>query len=282
MTTRAGTALSAPSRATVEGNLAAATSTGGMTGKLPGRVGDSPLIGAGTFADNATCAISATGDGEFFIRFGVAHEVAARIRHRGDSLAEAAGAVIAELGRIGGSGGLVAVGRDGASGAAVQLLRHVSRLRRGRRRHPYRDLRRAVPYRVMRTGARIAIYETMQNTRLAMLDHDLGPEIDMLRTTVRDFAEDRIAPDRRRDRPRPTASRSSCGPRWARSGCTASRSRRNTAAPAWGISRIASRWRRSAAPRPRSASPTARTRTSASTRSAATAARRRSANTCRS
>jgi beta-aspartyl-peptidase (threonine type) len=97
-----------------QGNLAAATSTGGMTGKLPGRVGDSPIIGAGTFADNATCAISATGSGEFFIRFGVAHEVAARMRHRGDSLGEAATAVIAELGRIGGSGGLVAVGRDGA------------------------------------------------------------------------------------------------------------------------------------------------------------------------
>jgi beta-aspartyl-peptidase (threonine type) len=96
------------------GNLAAATSTGGMTGKLPGRVGDCPIIGAGTFADNAACAVSATGDGEFFIRFGVAHEVAARIRHRGDTLAEAAGAVIAELGRIGGSGGLVAVGYDGA------------------------------------------------------------------------------------------------------------------------------------------------------------------------
>ncbi|MGE3784980.1 MAG: isoaspartyl peptidase/L-asparaginase, partial [Alphaproteobacteria bacterium] len=75
---------------------------------------DSPIIGAGTFADNGTCAVSATGDGEFFIRFCVAHEVAARIRYRGDTLAEAAGAVIAELGRIGGSGGLVAVGRDGA------------------------------------------------------------------------------------------------------------------------------------------------------------------------
>jgi len=96
------------------GDLAAATSTGGITGKLPGRVGDSPIIGAGTYADNATCAVSATGDGEFFIRFGVAHEVAARIRHRSESLAQAAGTVIAELGRIGGSGGLVAVGRDGA------------------------------------------------------------------------------------------------------------------------------------------------------------------------
>jgi beta-aspartyl-peptidase (threonine type) len=97
----------------IRGNLAAATSTGGVTGKLPGRVGDSPIIGAGTFADNATCAISATGDGEFFIRLSVAHEIAARIRHRGDSLAAAAGAVIAEIGRIGGSGGLVAIGHDG-------------------------------------------------------------------------------------------------------------------------------------------------------------------------
>jgi L-asparaginase / beta-aspartyl-peptidase len=98
----------------IRGNLAAATSTGGMTGKLPGRVGDTPIIGAGTFADNATCAISATGDGEFFIRFGVAHEIASRMRYRGDNLPEAALAVVAELGRIGGSGGLVAVGQDGA------------------------------------------------------------------------------------------------------------------------------------------------------------------------
>jgi beta-aspartyl-peptidase (threonine type) len=96
------------------GNLAAATSTGGMTGKAPGRVGDSPIIGAGTLADNTTCAVSATGDGEFFLRFGVAHEVAARLRHRGDTLIEAAGAVIAELGRRGGAGGLIAVDRDGA------------------------------------------------------------------------------------------------------------------------------------------------------------------------
>ena len=62
------------------GDLAAATSTGGMTGKLPGRVGDSPIIGAGTYADNASCAVSATGHGEFFIRFAVAHEIAARHR----------------------------------------------------------------------------------------------------------------------------------------------------------------------------------------------------------
>jgi beta-aspartyl-peptidase (threonine type) len=95
------------------GDLAAATSTGGMTAKLPGRVGDTPVIGAGTYADNATCAVSATGHGEFFVRFGTAHEVAARLRHRGEPLATAARVVIDELGRIGGSGGLVAVGRDG-------------------------------------------------------------------------------------------------------------------------------------------------------------------------
>jgi beta-aspartyl-peptidase (threonine type) len=96
------------------GKLAAATSTGGMTGKLPGRVGDSPVIGAGTYADNETCAVSATGHGEFFIRFTAAYEIAARLRHGGDSLATAARAVVDELGQVGGSGGLVAVGRDGA------------------------------------------------------------------------------------------------------------------------------------------------------------------------
>jgi L-asparaginase / beta-aspartyl-peptidase len=95
------------------GDLAAATSTGGTTGKMPGRVGDSPLIGAGTYADNDSCAVSATGVGEFFIRFAAAHEVAARIVHRGQALAAAAHEVIDALGRIGGSGGLVAVGRDG-------------------------------------------------------------------------------------------------------------------------------------------------------------------------
>jgi len=96
------------------GNLAAATSTGGMTGKLPGRVGDSPIIGAGTFADNATCAVSATGHGEFFIRYAVAHEIAARIAHARQPLAAAAEAVVSKLGQVGGSGGVVAVGRDGS------------------------------------------------------------------------------------------------------------------------------------------------------------------------
>jgi len=96
-----------------EGNLAAATSTGGMTGKAPGRVGDSPIIGAGTYADNATCAVSATGHGEFFIRYGAAFEIAARLRHRGQLLREACHAVIDALAELGGRGGVVAVDRDG-------------------------------------------------------------------------------------------------------------------------------------------------------------------------
>ena len=96
------------------GNLAAATSTGGITGKAPGRVGDSPIIGAGTYADNATCAVSATGHGEFFIRYGTAFEVAARLRYAGQSLQQSAREVIDGLAAIGGSGGVVAVDRTGA------------------------------------------------------------------------------------------------------------------------------------------------------------------------
>jgi L-asparaginase / beta-aspartyl-peptidase len=94
------------------GVLAAATSTGGMTGKVPGRVGDTLIIGAGTYADNATCAVSATGHGEFFIRHGAAFEIAARRRHAGQSLDRAARAVIDELAAAGGSGGVVAVDRS--------------------------------------------------------------------------------------------------------------------------------------------------------------------------
>ncbi len=97
------------------GNLAAATSTGGMTAKRAGRVGDSPIIGAGTFADDATCAVSATGDGEAFIRLSVAHEIDARIRLAGQRMSEAARAVVTdELTAIGGSGGLICIARDGA------------------------------------------------------------------------------------------------------------------------------------------------------------------------
>jgi len=94
-----------------DGNLAAATSTGGMTGKAPGRVGDSPIIGAGTYADNAACAVSATGHGEFFIRYGAAFEIAARLRYAGQSLQEASRAVIDALAVFGGRGGVVAVDR---------------------------------------------------------------------------------------------------------------------------------------------------------------------------
>ncbi|MFT3688641.1 isoaspartyl peptidase/L-asparaginase family protein [Paenirhodobacter sp.] len=95
------------------GHLAAATSTGGMTAKMPGRIGDSPVIGAGTWADDATAAVSATGHGEYFIRWAVGHEIDARMRWGGQSLDRAAGDVVAELGRIGGSGGLVAIDRKG-------------------------------------------------------------------------------------------------------------------------------------------------------------------------
>jgi beta-aspartyl-peptidase (threonine type) len=97
------------------GNVAAATSTGGMTAKVPGRVGDCPVFGAGTWADE-NCAISATGHGEFFIRYAVAHEIASRMRIGGEKLATAAERIVAELGKIGGSGGLVAVD---AAGEAV-------------------------------------------------------------------------------------------------------------------------------------------------------------------
>jgi L-asparaginase / beta-aspartyl-peptidase len=96
------------------GNLAAATSTGGMTAKAPGRVGDTPIIGAGIYADNGTCAVSATGHGEFFIRHGAAFAIAARLRHAGQSLDMAARAVIDELTAAGGSGGVVAVDHAGA------------------------------------------------------------------------------------------------------------------------------------------------------------------------
>jgi beta-aspartyl-peptidase (threonine type) len=97
------------------GNLAAATSTGGMTGKKWGRIGDSPIIGAGTYAANDCCAVSATGHGEIFIRAAVAHEIAALVRHRGLSVTDAAHAVVhGDLVRLGGSGGVIAVGRDGS------------------------------------------------------------------------------------------------------------------------------------------------------------------------
>jgi len=95
------------------GNLAAATSTGGLTNKMHGRVGDSPLIGAGTFADNESCAVSGTGQGEYFIREVVAHDVCARLRYRHLTLAAAVDEVIRKLQRSGGEGGVIALDRAG-------------------------------------------------------------------------------------------------------------------------------------------------------------------------
>ncbi|NNF52699.1 MAG: isoaspartyl peptidase/L-asparaginase [Gammaproteobacteria bacterium] len=96
------------------GNLAAGTSTGGTTNKRFGRIGDSPIIGAGTYADNRSCAVSATGHGEYFIRHAVAHEICARTRLAGESLEAAADHVVRkELVEAGGSGGVIAIDRQG-------------------------------------------------------------------------------------------------------------------------------------------------------------------------
>ncbi|MFC0603783.1 isoaspartyl peptidase/L-asparaginase family protein [Winogradskyella pulchriflava] len=97
-----------------EGNIAAATSTGGMTNKKWGRVGDSPMIGAGNYANNKTCAISCTGSGEFFIRGVVAYDVACLMEHKGLSLQDAADEVIHQrILEINGDGGLIAVDTKG-------------------------------------------------------------------------------------------------------------------------------------------------------------------------
>ncbi len=96
------------------GNLAAATSTGGMTNKMYGRVGDVPVIGAGTYANNKTCAVSATGHGEYFIRYTVAHDISALMEYKGMSLLGAANEVInSKLVKVKGSGGVIAVDYDG-------------------------------------------------------------------------------------------------------------------------------------------------------------------------
>jgi beta-aspartyl-peptidase (threonine type) len=92
------------------GRLAAATSTGGMTGKRYSRIGDSPVIGAGTYADNRSCAVSATGHGEIFIRTAVAHDICARMRFGGRTLSEAVREVVLEeLPALGGEGGVIAI-----------------------------------------------------------------------------------------------------------------------------------------------------------------------------
>ncbi len=101
------------------GHLAAATSTGGLTGKAPGRIGDTPVVGAGTLAENGACAVSATGSGELFLRTRVAGQICDRIRFGGERLGKAAAAALAEMAALGGSGGLVAV--DSAGHVAMPM-----------------------------------------------------------------------------------------------------------------------------------------------------------------
>lgn len=126
----------------VHGHLAAATSTGGLTNKRPGRVGDSPLIGCGTYADDRTAAISCTGHGESFIRVAAAHDVCARMAYGGQSLQAATEAVVHEaLTAIGGNGGLIAVDRQGNVSLAFNtegMYRGVARVGRAPESFIYR------------------------------------------------------------------------------------------------------------------------------------------------
>lgn len=96
-----------------DGNIAAATTTGGMTAKAPGRIGDSPLIGAATYAQNGICAVSATGHGEYFIRVGVAKTICTRIELAGDSIDAAARNALDQVAELGGDGGVIVMGGDG-------------------------------------------------------------------------------------------------------------------------------------------------------------------------
>jgi L-asparaginase / beta-aspartyl-peptidase len=97
------------------GHLAAATSTGGFTNKAVGRIGDTPVIGAGTYAQDGVCAVSGTGQGEFFIRHAVAHELASRVAYVGETVEAAAAKIIHEdLKRYGIGAGLIAIGADGS------------------------------------------------------------------------------------------------------------------------------------------------------------------------
>ncbi len=97
------------------GHVAAATSTGGVTGKRWGRIGDSPLIGAGTWADDRGCAVSCTGSGEFFVRAAAGHAIDARMRHLGEDAGTATDAVLAEIVAMGGTGGIIVAAPDGSS-----------------------------------------------------------------------------------------------------------------------------------------------------------------------
>ncbi len=95
------------------GDLAAGTSTGGMTNKRFGRIGDSPIIGAGTYANNKTCAVSSTGHGEFFIRNMVAYDISAQIEYKGLTVKEAANNTIAKVGAMNANGGVIVLDKDG-------------------------------------------------------------------------------------------------------------------------------------------------------------------------
>jgi beta-aspartyl-peptidase (threonine type) len=104
------------------GHVAAATSTGGITGKRWARIGDSPMIGAGTYADDRAAAVSCTGSGEYFIRSAVAHEICARMRMLGEGVRTAADAAIADVGALGGTGGVIAVTPRGEAAWAFNSI----------------------------------------------------------------------------------------------------------------------------------------------------------------
>lgn len=97
----------------MDGNIAAGTSTGGMMMKKFGRVGDAPIIGAGTYADNRTCGVSATGSGEYFIRIGVAKDISSLMQYKGMDLLSASTEVIKKVGELGGTGGVICLDKEG-------------------------------------------------------------------------------------------------------------------------------------------------------------------------
>jgi beta-aspartyl-peptidase (threonine type) len=119
------------------GNLAAATSTGGLTNKHRGRVGDTPLIGAGTYADNATCAVSGTGQGEYFIRQVLAHDICALVAYKHLTLAQAVTEVIQKLRAAGGEGGVIALD---PAGNIVMDFNSVGMFRAARDAHGRREI----------------------------------------------------------------------------------------------------------------------------------------------
>jgi L-asparaginase / beta-aspartyl-peptidase len=104
------------------GHMAAATSTGGLTGKRWGRIGDSPIIGAGTYAEDGVCAVSATGTGEVFIRASAARQLCDRIAWKGQSVQAAADATIDNIGGLGGDGGIIAMDGNGHAAFAMNTL----------------------------------------------------------------------------------------------------------------------------------------------------------------